>query len=93
MNNKFELYLSHKSKHLTSKLLTSSLVSVDPSTFGLARLASLGAVMLEKQRVLSGGGPPRGCPLITTASPESTYDNKPTSKSKHKIKSSLIVLS
>ena len=40
---------------------------------GLALLAILGAVMLEKHSVLSGGGPPRGCPLITTASPERTY--------------------
>ena len=51
---------------------TSSLVSTDPSTLGLALLARRGAVMLEKHRVLSGGGPPRGWPRITTASPDST---------------------
>ena len=38
---------------------TSSLVSA-VSIVGLARLAILGAVMLEKHNVLSGGGPPRG---------------------------------
>jgi len=54
------------------KSITSSFVSVDPSWFGFGRLAILGAVMLEKHRVLSGGGPPWGCPLMTTASPERT---------------------
>ena len=53
-------------------LLTSSLVSIEPSMLGLARLASLGAVMFDKHTVLSGGGPPFGCKRTITASPDNT---------------------
>ena len=55
-----------------TKQLTSSLVSVEFSKLGLALLASFGALMLERQTVLSGGGPPFGCPLRTMVSPERT---------------------
>ena len=54
------------------KLHTSSLDSVEPSTFGLALLANFGAVMFERHTVLSGGGPPFGWPLNTIVSPERT---------------------
>lgn len=49
------------------------MVSEEPSTFGLALRARRGAVMLDNARVLVGGGPPRGCPLITTESPDKIY--------------------
>lgn len=50
--------------------LTSSTVSKEPSTFGFALRARRGAVILDNVKVLVGGGPPRGCPLITTVSPD-----------------------
>lgn len=40
--------------------LTSSRVSTLPSTLGFDLLASFGALTLDKQSCLSGGGPPRG---------------------------------
>ena len=43
---------------------------------GLALLPNFGAVMFDKQTVLSGGGPPLGCPLNMTVSPDSTYKQK-----------------
>ena len=52
--------------------LTSSWVSTESSTFGLALRARRGAIMLESATVLVGGGPPRGWPRITTASPDRT---------------------
>lgn len=52
--------------------LTSSRVSTLPSTLGLDLLASFGALTFDKQSCLSGGGPPRGWPRITTLSPERT---------------------
>lgn len=55
---------------------TSSLFSIDVSVFGFGLRAIRGAVILEKHIVLSGGGPPRGCPLMTTASPDKTYNRK-----------------
>lgn len=52
--------------------LTSSFVST-LSCAGFGLRAMRGAVILEKQIVFSGGGPPFGWPLMTTASPERTY--------------------
>lgn len=61
------------------KKQTSSRVSTLPSTLGFDLLASFGAFTFDRQSCLSGGGPPRGWPRITTLSPERTYvqrDNK-----------------
>ena len=41
-------------------ILTSSTVSVEPSTFGLPLRARRGAVTFVRATVLVGGGPPRG---------------------------------
>ena len=60
------------------KELTSSFVSLGVSLFGLGRRANLGALTFENARVLSCGGPPLGWPLITTASPDNTYQHTHT---------------
>ena len=53
---------------------TSSLVSTLASTLGFDLLANFGAFTFDKHSCLSGGGPPRGCPRITTLSPERTFN-------------------
>jgi len=35
--------------------------------------SNFGAVMLHKVIVISGGGPPIGCPRMTTVSPDVTF--------------------
>jgi hypothetical protein len=62
-------------KILRRVTLTSSFVAWLPSILGLAFLASLGAVILERHSCLSGGGPPRGWPRIITLSPERIWGN------------------
>lgn len=65
--------ISEQCSNVTFHKQTSSCVSTLPSTFGFDLLASFGAFTLDKQSCLSGGGPPRGWPRITTLSPERTY--------------------
>lgn len=42
--------------------------------------SNFGAVMLHKVIVTSGGGPPIGCPRITTVSPDVTFEKKVVQK-------------
>jgi hypothetical protein len=41
----------------------------------MARRPNFGATILERKIVFSGGGPPFGCPLIITESPERTCED------------------
>lgn len=50
-------------------MITSSGVS---GLSGVPLLPNLGATIFERAKILSGGGPPFGCPLITTLSPDKT---------------------
>ena len=52
--------------------ITSSFVSKLPSTFGFALRPTFGATTFDRAIVCSGGGPPFGCPLTTTQSPDNT---------------------
>jgi hypothetical protein len=40
----------------------------------MARRPNFGAMILERPSAFSGGGPPFGCALMITESPERTYE-------------------
>jgi hypothetical protein len=40
----------------------------------MARRPNFGAIILERPSVFSGGGPPFGCSLMITESPERAYE-------------------
>ena len=65
-----EFYFGKKSNLKQVKVpITSSAMG---SSFPIGRRPNLGAVMLLKMTVFSGGGPPLGFPFITMVSPELT---------------------